>query len=224
MADEYLHPHVLRQNGDGVPQDNERRLSLVPTNIRFRDGSFSIFNNTDLDGNAGFNEIFPLFNWYVVETDSTRYKNTGYSRGLRRGRARRRLRRVRRRTATRRAEPPRSASSWRTRSKPISLPANLRFPGSVYCANADCTGFSIANGPGSSATANLSTGRIDPAWVDSDGWQGFIGQNSFLEFGKKPFAAGENGGIKGHVVYASTRPFDDPALLLQLAGSRRFRA
>ena len=52
-------------------------LALVPTNIRFRDGSFSNFNNTDLDGNAGFNEVFPLFNWYVVETDSTRYKNTG---------------------------------------------------------------------------------------------------------------------------------------------------
>jgi len=42
------------------------------------------------------------------------------------------------------------------------------------------------------------------------------GQNQLIEFGKKPFAAGENGGIRGHVVYASTRPFDDPALLLQL--------
>jgi len=41
-------------------------------------------------------------------------------------------------------------------------------------------------------------------------------KNQLIEFGKKPFAAGENGGIRGHVVYASTRPFDDPALLLQL--------
>ena len=49
----------------------------MATNIRFRDGSFSNFNNTDLDGNAGFNEVFPLFSWYVIETDSTRYKNTG---------------------------------------------------------------------------------------------------------------------------------------------------
>jgi hypothetical protein len=65
------------QNGDGVRQDKEPGLSLVPTNIRFRDGSFSNFNNTDLSGNAGFNEIFPLFSWYVIETDSTRYKNTG---------------------------------------------------------------------------------------------------------------------------------------------------
>jgi hypothetical protein len=44
-----------------------------------------------------------------------------------------------------------------------------------------------------------------------------LGQSSFIEFGMKPFAAGENGGIKGHVIYASTRPFDDPALSLQLS-------
>ena len=47
----------------------------------------------------------------------------------------------------------------------------------------------------------------------SEGWQGFSGQNSFLEFGKKPFVPGETGGIHGEVIYASTRPFDDPALL-----------
>src|SRR4029077_9742627 len=39
---------------------------------------------------------------------------------------------------------------------------------------------------------------------------------SCIEFEMKPFAAGENGGITGHVIYASTRPFDDPALSLQL--------
>src|SRR5882757_533936 len=59
-------------NGNGVRDANETGLTLVPTNIRFRDGSYSNFNNTDLAGNAGFNEIFPLFSWYVIETDSTR--------------------------------------------------------------------------------------------------------------------------------------------------------
>ncbi len=48
-----------------------------------------------------------------------------------------------------------------------------------------------------------------------EGWQGFPGQNNFLEFGKEPYVAGENGGIKGHVIYASTRPFDDPQMLVQ---------
>src|SRR4029077_11592123 len=64
-------------NGDGVRQDGDPGLALVATNIRFRDGSYSNFNNTDLFGNAGFNEIFPLFSWYVIETDTTRYKTTG---------------------------------------------------------------------------------------------------------------------------------------------------
>ncbi len=65
------------QNGDGISEDNEPGLTFVPTNIRYRDGSYSNFNTTDLSGFAGFNEVFPIFNWYVVETDSTRYKNTG---------------------------------------------------------------------------------------------------------------------------------------------------
>src|SRR5207302_6772507 len=60
-----------------------------------------------------------------------------------------------------------------------------------------------------------SSGRIDPPWVGVEGWQGFTGQNNFLEFGKTPYVAGETGGIRGHVVYASTRPFDDPQLLVQ---------
>src|SRR2546429_9256318 len=65
------------RNGNGVQDANETGLTLVPTNIRFRDGSYSNFNNTDLAGNAGFNEVFPLFSWYVIETDANRYKNTG---------------------------------------------------------------------------------------------------------------------------------------------------
>src|SRR5437660_4102397 len=82
---------------------------------------------------------------------------------------------------------------------------NLRVPGARYCGNADCLTGDAAGG---------STGRVDPPWVVSEGWQGFSGQNSFLEFGKKPYAKGENGGIHGEVIYASTRPFDDPALLI----------
>ncbi|PYX89231.1 MAG: hypothetical protein DMG68_05805 [Acidobacteria bacterium] len=205
------------QDGDGLRGANEPGLSLVPTNIRFRDGSFSNFNNTDLNGDAGFNEVFPLFSWYVVETDSTRYKNTGThvvydAGGPSDGSADCK-------TATTGSTSPCGSSSigqyYANTMEQVSLPPSLRVPGAVYCDNADCTGFSIKNGPGSSQTG--STGRIDPPWVVSEGWQGFAGQNSFLEFGKTPFAPNENGGIHGHVVYASTRPFDDPTLLLQLS-------
>ena len=204
-------------HGTGVRTPDDPGLTLVPTNIRFRDGSYSNFNNTDLSGNAGFNEIFPLFSWYVIETDSIRYKSTGthvvYDAG---GPA----------DGSPSCGQPGSpacknstiAGNLARTAEDISVPANLRVPGAVYCANADCTGSSIATGPvvgGSSGpTTNLSTGRIDPPWVLSEGWQGFSGQNSFIEFGKTPFKPGETGGIHGEVIYASTRPFDDPQLLL----------
>ncbi|HEY6095068.1 MAG TPA: Ig-like domain-containing protein [Gallionellaceae bacterium] len=197
------------QNGDGVSQDTEPGLALVPTNIRYRDGSIGFFNNTDMNGYAGFNEIFPFFNWLVLEADTTRFKQTGvhvvYDAG-----------------GPADGTPGGGSSTIASHlantleSSTAHLPAALRFPGSVYCDNADCSGFSILNGPGSS-TSNPSTGRIDPAWVTSEAWQGNLGQAQFVEFGKIPYGAGENGGIKGEVNYASTRPFDDPSLLLQLS-------
>jgi hypothetical protein len=191
------------QNGNGVRDNNESGLTLVPTNIRFRDGSYSNFNNTDLSGNAGFNEIFPLFSWYVIETDTLRYKNTGThvvydAGGPADGTA---------------CGPPLAAPCGNSAigqfmantAEQISVPTSLRVPGARYCASADCPTGDNTGG---------STGRVDPPWVATEGWQGFSGQNSYLEFGKKPFADGETGGIHGEVIYASTRPFDDPALLI----------
>jgi hypothetical protein len=190
-------------NNNGTQDGTEPGLTLVATNIRFRDGSYSNFNNTDLSGNAGFNEVFPLFSWYVVETDTTRYKSTGvhvvYDAG---GPA----------DGTPGGGSSTIAGNYANSTEAIPVPSSLRVPGAYYCANADCTDAAIPFVPGGSGG---STGRIDPPfWFGTEGWQGFSGQNSFLEFGKKPFVAGETGGIHGEVIYASTRPFDDPALLI----------
>jgi hypothetical protein len=217
--------------GTGVSDDTgtgstKPGLSLVATNIRFRDGSYSNFNNTDLAGNAGFNEVFPLFNWYAIESDSTRFKTTGvhviYDAG----------------------GPADGSPSCNNTGSPLiapcgtsqiaaylantyerfPLPADLLVPGSVPCTNADCTAEAQAGGVKIGVTRTAAptgptpntTGRIDPPfWFNSYGWQGYIGQGNFLEFGKKPFAPGETGPIHGHVVYASSRPYDDPRLLLQ---------
>ncbi len=216
----------LDTDSSGVSTDQKPGLPLVATNIRFRDGSFSNFNNTDLDGYATFNEVFPLFNWYVVETDTTRFKSTGthviYDSG---GPA----------DKTQPGGSPcypsnplskpcgnsQTAANLANTYEPNALPADLSIPGTVYCDDADCTAEvktgGVANGPKKSDPTKHSTGRIDAPWVEMYGWQGFSGQANFLEFGKKPFANGENGGVHGHVVYASTRPFDDPMMLLQLS-------
>ncbi len=220
QADIYTQTY-FDKNVNGIRDSDEPGLALVSTNIRFRDGSFSNFNSTDLSGNAGFNEVFPLFSWYVVETDSTRYKSTGthvvYDAG---GPA----------DGTPACGPSNGDPACGTvntyanmanTSEPAGValpqsPLNLRVPGSVYCAKADCSDVNLGTNPNGGGPGG-STGRIDLPWANSYGWQGFSGQNSFLDFGKKPFAPTENGGIHGHVIYASTRPFDDPALLLQLS-------
>jgi hypothetical protein len=219
----------LDQNKDGVSQGTEPGLALVKTNVRFRDGSFSNRNNTDLNGYAAFNEEFPLFNWYVIETDVTRYKNTGthvvYDAGGPADNT----------PCGNSASPPTApcgtsniGNHLANTVEQVSVPVNLRVPGAVYCKDADCSTHptGIAGGPAGSdppsscttsptdgtttCSTTLSTGRIDPPWVLTEAWQGFSGQNNFLEFGKTPYAPGENGGIRGHVVYSSTRPFDDP--------------
>jgi hypothetical protein len=212
----------LDLNGTGVSHkdaqgnDVEPGLALVLTNIRYRDGSFSNRNNTDLNGYAPFNEVFPLFSWYVLETDSTRYKTTGVhvvydAGGPTDG------------TCTSSTAPCGTSSIGQHLANtyeafPLpSSPINLSVPGAVYCPEgADCNLSSIKNGPVPSSTTNHSTGRIDPPfWFGTYGYQGFSGQSNFLEFGKRPFVPGETGGIHGHVVYSSTRPFDDPQMLVQ---------
>jgi hypothetical protein len=63
-------------NGDGVQNATEPGVSQIPMTIRYRDGSISNVSTTDSGGVGGINELFPLFNWYVAESDTTRYKTT----------------------------------------------------------------------------------------------------------------------------------------------------
>ena len=190
----------IDSNRDGVSQDDEPGLPLVPYNIRMRDGSYFGFNNTDLNGFAGFNEVFPILNWLVVDIDNARYKLTdvhvvydagGPADGTTGGGTS-------------------SIGAFLANTKESVPRASRRCAcrAARYCAGADCPAGDTAGG---------STGRVDPGWAATQGWQGLLGNNGFIEFAMQPFAPGENGGIKGHVIYTSTRPFDDPQLLLQLS-------
>jgi hypothetical protein len=205
----------IDDNKDGVYQSNELGIPLLNTTVRYRDGALGNNLLTDFGGVANFNETFPLFNWYVVEADTTRYKTTGIH------------------TVYDAGGPPDGASYCGTNGypkcgaagtpyehmantvDPYPLPSNLSVPGAIYCTTAACTGQSISTGVAVPSSPNASTGRIDPPWVAAEGWQGFSGQSNYIEFAKTPYAPTENGGIKGHVIYASTRPFDDPQWLVQ---------
>ena len=67
----------IDDNKDGVSQPSEAGIPFANVAVRLRDGSLENLLVSDFTGTANFNETFPLFSWYVVETDVTRYKNTG---------------------------------------------------------------------------------------------------------------------------------------------------
>jgi len=151
------------------------------------------FNNTDLNGYAGFTKSFPFLNWLVVETDTTRFKQTGAhvvydSGGPADG-------------TTGGGSSTIAAALANTLESPTAhLPPSLRVPGAVYCDNADCTGFTIRD-PGtglpSPSAASPSTGRIDPHGQPPKPGRGCLARTVSSEWGMKPFAPGENGGHQG---------------------------
>ena len=54
-------------------------ISNVTMSTRYRDGGMSNQTKTDSLGNGVLVELFPLFNWYVTEADTTRFKQSGVS-------------------------------------------------------------------------------------------------------------------------------------------------
>ncbi len=146
-------------------------IAQVPTTIRFRDGSISNVLHTDSSGNATFNELFPLFNWYVTESDQTRFTGTG-----------------------------------------VHVVVD---GGGVPDAAGDFAGVLTSQYPVDTGAPMQGTERVDPATTRYEGLQGFVGQTEILDWAKRPYNVGENGGITGTVVYASTRPFDDPRFDIQ---------
>lgn len=82
----------------------------------------------------------------------------------------------------------------------------------VVDAGGDVTGGAYPGLLNPQQQADGSFSRTETGPVLSQGFQGFPGQTSIMEWGKKPYAAGENGGISGIVFYGSTRGENDPRL------------
>ena len=213
-------------NGNGIQDPGEPGLIQTPVRVRQVNGKPLNVEFTDLDGLAPFDETFPAFAWYTVEADTTRYRATGVHVVNDAGGA---------------LDGPtgfggngNSASAYQAilnSTESFSLPKSLWYPGTIYCAVGDpqCSQNNLIAGGGASApetcTTNsdgvtstctgLSTGRIDPGSVEVEGWQGGVSEYNILDFGKIPYIVGETGGIRGHVVNATTRPFNDPEMTFQ---------
>ncbi|TXH53299.1 MAG: hypothetical protein E6Q93_19590, partial [Burkholderiaceae bacterium] len=163
----------------GIPQ------SVV--NIRFRDGSIYNSTVTDDEGNYEFAEVFPFFNWQVLETDFTRFKATGATIVADDGGA-----------VKNPADFALPAGLWPNGTlTPQLQPENANKPYRIF-------GFENADGTGAPnpSSANLL-----------QNFQGFLGQTSVVHWGKKeynPADPNDHGGITGVVHYASTRAEFDP--------------
>jgi hypothetical protein len=142
-------------------------IAQIPTKVRYRDGTFANVLLTDSAGTAAFREFFPLFNFYVIESDNTRFKGTG-----------------------------------------VNITVDAGGP-------ADTTGPYAGVLNSHDLNTGASTNRIDSGSTRSEGIQGTSSETLILDWGKRPYHPGENGGITGTVVYSSTRPFDDPTQLFQ---------
>jgi hypothetical protein len=67
----------LNHNGIFEPELGETGISNLLMTNRFRNGAISNQTLTDSNGNGILVELFPLFNWYVSEADTARFKQTG---------------------------------------------------------------------------------------------------------------------------------------------------
>ena len=153
-------------NRNGIYDAGEVGIANVNMVNRYRDGSISNQTLTDTSGNGLLAELFPLFNWYVTEADTTRFKQTGVNLIVDGG-----------------------------------GPVDTTGPGAGLWSSKYATG--------------QSSNRVEIPGAYSYGSQGFISQRNTINWGRIPYAQGENGGIQGIVVYSSTRPVDDQRFNVQ---------
>jgi hypothetical protein len=198
----------LDANKNGIWDAGDVGIPLVYTMIHYRDGHNANALTTDFNGVANFNESYPLFNWYSVESDTGRYKRTGthtvYDAGgpadgstdslgnplCGPGNG---------------ARPCGTSTAYNFFSNTfegVPLPADLSVPGAVYCATADCTAEAafIQSGVANKSSSTASTGRIDPPWVWSEGWAGLTGLSNWIDFGLAPYASCNQGTGSGFCV------------------------
>ena len=198
-------------DGDGFRDPGEPGIPEQNVNIRFRDGRIYQAFPTDLNGFIPFEEVFPFFKWLVAEVDFLRYKATGMTTAIDSGGAI-------------------PGTAW---------PANgNKNPQPQVCTAADIASGTVATvtstgtdglcyTPDDTSTlctslgqsiVNCNTGdnlsRTETGPVLTEAMHLFLNQTNLIEWGKKPYGPGKNGGITGIVFYAVTRAEDDPRYAL----------
>ena len=190
----------LDQDGFWDATEGPAALDSGPVQIRWRDGTIYQFFGTDSEGFAPFDEVFPFFHWLVAEVGFGRNKITG--------------------------------ATFVVDAGGLVDTTTDAFPGfGELTPQEQCTSHDPITGACIGPIDNPNTGdnlsRTETGPVLTQAFQGFLGQTSVIQFGTASYTVftplvpvpltlpqyvGENGGISGMVIYATTRNEDDPEL------------
>jgi hypothetical protein len=188
---------------DDPDAGDEEGIPFKNINLRWRDGTIYKATMTNLSGEYAFNEVFPLFRNYVIEVDFLNHKATG--------------------------------ATIIVDDGGIVNP-NPPFDGKLKPQPQLCTAADVADGTirdyGADKTAGTADdvlctavgqqiihpfrgdnlARLEQGVVLTEATTVYADQTNMIDWGKVDYAEGENGGISGVAVYATTRAEDDPQL------------
>ncbi|MFA7159695.1 MAG: SdrD B-like domain-containing protein [Kiritimatiellia bacterium] len=170
-------------NENGFRDPGEAGIMGQAINLRFRDGTMYQTRLTEPDGSYSFSEVFPFFKWLVAEVDFARYKATGMT------------------AVTDDGGEVLPDNGWAMPSRNKLTPQ----PQVDMDTNSASYGQPVIN---PNTGNNLSRTETGP--VLTQAMMLFLNQINVIEWGKKDYAPGENGGISGIVYYDTTRAEDDP--------------
>jgi hypothetical protein len=196
-------------NLNGFWDANERPApsDSGPVTLRWRDGTIYQSFATDTEGFAPFDEVFPFFHWLVAEMGFGRNKVTGATFVVDAGGA----------VDT-------TVDTFPGFGELTPQPQLCTQPQVDEGLNGCTTvGSPIINNHTECDTTDGVLCRTELGPVLTQATQGFLGQASVMQFGITnyvvdsltpfpPVYVGENGGISGMVLYATTRAEDDPEL------------
>jgi hypothetical protein len=176
-------------DADGVyePGDGETPILEQATVLRWRDGTIYQENVTDPAGLYAFDQIFPFFSWLVAEVDFARFEATSLTVVVDNG-----------------GPIPLGGVPGPSPDDDLTFGGAINPQDQTNPADSECSDPAVCT--------ETTDYRIDLGPVLTAGFQGFIGQTSAFQWGKRHYADGQNGGISGIVFYAITRAEDDPAM------------
>ena len=188
-------------NQNGYRDPGELGISNQVINLRFRDGSIYQSTISDINGEWALNEPFPLFRNYIIEVDFARFKATGATIIVDDGGV---------------------------------VNPNPPFDGKINPQPQFCVASDVANGTIANYGADQIAGTADDVLCTAVGQpiihpfrgdnlarleQGLVlleattiyaDQTNIIDWGKVDYQPGENGGLAGVIVYATTRAENDP--------------